>query len=94
MVEYAMLNVNFFLSGYLGILGTLFRYRETLCELVATFNMRQEIGKNRVNAHDLMDLEMVRNPQGIQFFNPSAVDREYTAPVQVSVEKTIRFDTA
>ncbi|KAF4611478.1 hypothetical protein D9613_004585 [Agrocybe pediades] len=38
--------------------------------LLATLNTRLEIGKNRVSAHNLMDLDVIRNAQGLQFFTP------------------------
>ncbi|PPQ92484.1 hypothetical protein CVT25_010429 [Psilocybe cyanescens] len=60
--------------------------------LLATLNTRQEIGRSRAKAHDLMGLEAIRNPQGLQFFNPQVVDRQYVQNVEVNVEKTVQFD--
>jgi hypothetical protein len=35
---------------------------------VRRLNTRQEMGRNRAKPGDIMDLEMMRDPHGIQFF--------------------------
>ncbi|KDR86134.1 hypothetical protein GALMADRAFT_150437 [Galerina marginata CBS 339.88] len=61
--------------------------------LLATLNARQEIGRSRAKARDLLDLEM-RNPRDrLQFINHgSDPDRQFFPTVEVNVEKTVQFD--
>ncbi|KAF8167149.1 hypothetical protein B0H34DRAFT_791917 [Crassisporium funariophilum] len=91
MICWLVLENNLIFLGLHFIIGKLYAN-----SLLATLNTRQEIGKSRtnVNAHDLMDLEILRNPQGIQFFNPldQVADMQYISHVEVNVEKTVQFD--
>jgi len=86
MICWLVLNDNLVFLGIHFVIGKLYAN-----SLLATLNTRKEMGRNRAKPTDIMDLEMMRDPHGIQFFNNGIVDVQYAPPVHINVEKTVQL---